>query len=579
MKISGKTRTVPVFLICWLLFNSCWAADLKITASVSSHKISVGEQFKLTISIEGQTGRSPGLTLPPLPDFDVYSSGTSQNVSIVNGRISSVFENNYVLVPKREGKLLIPSFEINYKGRKYTTLPINVEVVAAAVQNQAAPGPTQKLKAESFWIKQALDKNTCYAGEPVYYTFSFFADRGLSRNPNLSMPDFGGFLKEDLPPPRRYKTAVNGKNYYVTEIKLAIFPVKSGAYGFSPAQLEIADAFFPSAFNDDFFADFFGHRTRRKILKTGPLSLRVENLPVAGKPKNYKGDIGSFGITAQTDKKKAKVGEAVNLTVEIKGEGNISSITCPDFPEFVNFKRYEVISSQNVKKQNYKITGSKKFQTVLVPRVEGTLKIPGIAYSFFNPAKKRYETVKTKEISIKVAPSSGLASAKQYPIKLKEISRDIRHIADISRLKKGEGIISSHFWLCQTVPLGVFLLTFFIKNRVYEKIVPGEVVARRTALRRAKSAAGRTRGDYRSFCQEMEKILITFIKDRLNTVKIESAGKTLSERKVPDEMVAKVNSFVRTCQSKRFSPKAAQSDREALKRELLNTLKELKKWI
>ncbi|MFH1958486.1 MAG: BatD family protein [bacterium] len=556
-----------------LLFTPCRAEDLKITASVSSRKISVSEQLKLTISVEGQTGRAPGLTLPALPDFDVYSSGTSQNVSIINGRVSSVFENNYILVPKREGQLLIPSFEINYKDKKYTTSPISIEVTAAP---QAAPGQPQKLKAESFWIEQAFDKNTCYTGEPVYYTFSFFADRGLSRNPSLTLPAFGGFLKEDLPPPRHYNTAVNGKNYFVTEVKLVIFPVKSGAYGFSPANLEIADAFFPSAFNDDFFADFFGRRSRRKILKTEPLSLQVKNLPDAGKPKNYKGDIGSFGITAQTDKKNAKVGEAVNLIVEIKGEGNISSITCPDFPEFVNFKHYEVISSQNLEKEDYKITGSKKFQTVLVPRVSGTLKIPGIEYSFFDPAKKKYEKIKTKEINIEVAPS---ASAKQYPIKLKEVSRDIRHIAGVSRLKKDKGVITDFFWLCQAVPLGVFFLTFFIKNRVYEKIIPGEIVARRTALRRAKTAAGKTSGDYRNFCQDMERILVNFIKDRLNTVKIESAGKTLAERKVSAGMIAKVNSFVTTCQLKRFSPQESPSDREALKRELLKILKDLEKWI
>ncbi len=467
LKIKDIRKKFIIFLFFFIFcftFSNLYAQELKITASVSSDKISVSEQLTLTISVEGQTGRSPGLTLPALPDFDVYSSGTSQNVSIINGRISSVFENNYVLVPKREGQLLIPSFEINYKNKKYTTTPISIEVTAAPREVAA---PAQKLKAESFRIEQAFDKNTCYTGEPVYYTFSFFADRGLSRNPGLTLPDFGGVLKEDLPPPRHYNTSVAGKNYFVTEVKLVIFPVKSGAYGFSPAALEIADAFFPGAFNDDFFADFFGRRSRRKILKTETLSLQVKNLPAAGRPENYKGDIGSFKITAETDKKNAKVGEAVNLVVEIKGEGNISSITCPVFPEFVNFRHYEVISSQNVEKEDYKITGSKKFQTVLVPRVSGTLKIPGIEYSFFDPVKKKYEKVKTKEISIEVAPSSSTPAAKQYPMKLKEVSRDIRHIAGVSGLKKGQGIISDFFWLCQAVPLGVFLLTFFIKNRVY----------------------------------------------------------------------------------------------------------------
>ena len=73
----------------------------------------------------------PAPTLPKINGFSVYSSGRSQNISFVNGVVSTSLVYNYVLSPRSVGKYKIDSVILKYKNREYKTDPISVEVVTA----------------------------------------------------------------------------------------------------------------------------------------------------------------------------------------------------------------------------------------------------------------------------------------------------------------------------------------------------------------------------------------------------------------------------------------------------------------
>jgi len=559
--------------------GALYAEDLSITSSVSSKSIGLNEQLTLTISATGSGARLPGMKLPVLDAFDVYSSGTSQNVSFVNGKVSSVHEHNYILVPKRTGKLTIPSFQIKYKGKVYTTAAIDIEVHSASLPSSGdAPAKPQN---QSFWIEQKLDKKNCYTGEPVYYSFLFYADRGLRQNPSLSLPSFNGFLKEDLPPPKRYNKVVNGRNYSVTEIKSVIFPVKKGSYNFAPAALQIVESNFPAA-RDDFFSGFFSGG-RRKTLKTEPLRLNVKSLPGTGKSSCYRGAVGKFSISAETDKKTLRAGEAVNLTVKVEGEGNISSLTEPDFPSLTNFKRYDVISSQQISKNNYKITGSKTFQLVLVPRVAGEQIIPPVKYAYFNPSSGKYVELKTKEIKLnvlKAAPAgAGYEGSAPEHVMFKELGRDIRHIRPIRSRPVKRNFIPENFLLLQIIPMALFLMVMAVKHNVAEKIIPSSVLMRRTAFPRAKAVISGLAAEREILCGGIENALFNFVREITNSGKNCSVENILNEKNVPRNLRGEMAAFVRKCQSERFSPSGAGTLPDDMKNEALSLLKKLKKHL
>jgi len=569
------------FAAAFIVFNFAGflcAEDLNITSSVSSKNIGLNEQLTLTISATGSGARLPGMKLPVLSGFDVYSSGTSQNVSFVNGKVSSVHEHKYILVPKKTGKLTIPSFQIKYKGKTYTTEAIGIEVHSPS--GAASAGSSEKPRKESFWIEHRLDKKICYTGEPVYYSFLFYADRRLRQNPSLSLPPFEGFLKEDLPPPKRYGKVVDGRNYSVTEIKSVIFPIKKGVFRFSPAQLDIVESSFPGG-NNDFFSGFFGGG-RRKTLKTEGLRLEVKALPSKGKPDNYHGAVGKFSISAGADKKILRAGEAVNLTVRVEGEGNISSLAEPEFPVLSNFKRYDVISSQQISKNNYKITGSKTFQLVLVPRVAGEQIIPPVKYAYFNPASGKYEEAQTKEIRIKVkkaAPSalSGYGASAPGAAAFKELGMDIRHITSVRGCAEKRNFISSNFLLLQIIPALFFIMVMAEKHHFVEKLIPSSTLTRQRAFSRAAAAIAKLSSGQEVLCGGIENALFNFIRERTNSESNCPAVNILKEKNVPRDLREELDAFVRKCQGERFSPSGTGTTSGEMKKEALSLLKKLKK--
>ncbi len=582
IKLFYRLRILAAAFFVFNFAGALFAGDLNITSAVSSRSIGLNEQLTLTISATGSGARLPGLKLPTLTDFDVYSSGISQNVSFVNGKVSSIHEHNYILVPKKTGKLTIPSFQINYKGKTYTTAAIDIEVHSLSPPSSAEA--LAKPQKESFWIEQRLDKRICYTGEPVYYSFLFYADRGLRQNPSLGLPSFSGFLKEDLPPPKRYSKVVDGRNYSVTEIKSVIFPVKKGVYKFTPAQLQIVESDFPG-FNNDFFSGFFGGG-RRKTLETESLRLEVRSLPQKDKPVNYRGAVGKFSISAETDKKTLRAGEAVNLTVKVEGEGNISSLTEPDFPPLSNFKRYDIISSQQISKSNYKMTGSKTFQLVLVPRVAGEQIIPPLKYAYFNPSSGKYAEIKTKEIRLKVlkaAPSGvtgyagGAASA--LPVVFKELGKDIRHIRPVGGSLRKRNFISANFLFLQIIPAVFFLMVLAVKHRLAERLIPSSALTRRSAFARASSAISNLPSERGILCAGIENALFNFIRERTNSEKNCSVENILNEKKAPHQLRGDLGAFVRKCQSERFSPAGSGTLPDELKKEGLGLLKKLKKHL
>jgi len=568
------TKLSSLFAICCLLFIApIYAQDLKISAGVSSKRVALGEQLRFTISFEGESLRLPPLKLPELPGFDIYSSGTSQNVSIINGKITSTFEYNYVLVPKKAGKLTIPSLSIKYKGKTYTTQPIEIEVVRESSQQQEEA--KQRLVEKSFFAEQKFNKTTCYIGEPVYYTFSFYADRMLAKNPSVNLPDFSNFITEDFPP-KNYQKIINGKRYFVSELKIALIPIKEGTYRFPEASLTIQEWSFPSFFDEDFFGDFFGGG-QSKTLTTQPLVLKVVSLPEEGKPLNYKGDIGNFKIKADIDKKELKVREPITLSIKIYGEGNISSISQPDFPALPNFKQYEVISSKKIKKENYVLEGEKTFQTILVPGISGELKIPSIEYSFFNPQKKKYQTLSTKEFSIKVLPSP--KEKKEAVLSLKEISRDIRYLAEVKKLKKSSDAFSKNFAEFLAAPWILFFVFLVFKLKFFEKLLPKSYITRKSAFLKAKSELDKEFADKKEFFERAEKALKKFICDRMGIEKIDSVERTLSQKISDKSLVGKTVNFVKKLQALRFSNAPVEADIRKTKQELLELLKELQRWI
>jgi hypothetical protein len=141
--------------------------------------------------------------------------------------------------------------------------------------------------------------------------------------------------------------------------------------------------------------------------------LQVVSLPKEGRPESFSGAIGQFTLRSSANPKKASSGEPVNLTLTVEGRGNFDAITAPALTGTEGWRTY-------APKENFRAAdgigygGSKTFEVSMVAREDRT-STPGAEFSFFDPLKKTYVTLKADPIAVVAAGTKGLADEPATP--------------------------------------------------------------------------------------------------------------------------------------------------------------------
>ena len=425
------------------------AEDVSVKATIEPAVIPVGNEAVLTVTIQGKFRKTGAPELPPLDDFYVYESGTSQNFNFINGAISSSVSYNYTLVPRKEGLFKIESIRVVIKDKEYTAAPLSVEVVPAATSVTPPAGgrrptasstreePADRERDPSIFIDARIDRDTVFVNQQITWTLGYYSDGRLNLlgSPNYSPPLAEGFWVEDLPPQNKYYSTVNNRQYLVNEIKRGYFPTSPGIFEIGEARVSlIVDDFNVRDF-DSFFRRPFRSMGAGKsqTLLTEKKKVVVLPLPAAGKPAGFTGIVAQdLRLSMAADKQVVQVGEPVNVTIEINGKGNIKTITAPSLAGEDAYKVYESGSSADVFKKDYVVAGRKMSEYVVVPRNEGKLTIPALNVPYFDPVAKKYLVARSLPVQLDVRPGTNEEGRKVVYAgggdDFEVISRDIRYI-------------------------------------------------------------------------------------------------------------------------------------------------------
>jgi len=534
-----------IFAVCCLflllfLSSSCFAQNISFNANVDKTEVGLDEQITLTISVSGDVKSIPQPQLPSLGDFTVYSAGRSQNFNYVNGRMSSSVSFNYILVPRKTGKFTIGPARIELEGKAYQTTPIDI-TVASGVTTTPPPAPSgkekveekQQLSGKDLFIETVVDKKKAYVNEQITLTLRFYQGVRLFNNPEYTPPSLVGFWSEDLPPKKQNYQVINGRQYYVQELKTALFPTSTGKLTIGPAELKCTVEDMDRMLNRDPFAmfdrDLFSLFRQGKpvILRSKPVEIEVLPLPEMGKPADFSGTVGDYNLKVIADKTEVEVGQPITLKAKISGRGNIKSVGKPTIPELPDFRTYSSGSSENVSKENYQVQGEKNYEEVLIPKKAGKYTIPPIEFSFFDPKTKSYKTLKNEPILLTVRPSSQASPAEIAQLSKQEIgkaAKDIRYIKISSGELEDQGdhlYKNPLFLLAQLIPLLAFAISWrYQKER--EKLNSDIGYARqrrahKSAQKRLQRASKLIYHDTsKEFYCEVATALLQYVGDKLN---------------------------------------------------------------
>ncbi|MGD1048180.1 MAG: BatD family protein, partial [Candidatus Krumholzibacteriaceae bacterium] len=300
-------RSLGILIILMLAAGATAAAeDITVQAYVESETVYMGETFVYQIVVNGADNATPPDLSAFGPDFSVQFLGgqnsSSQSITVINGKMQREVHQGYVmqfnLTPKQKGKLTIPSVPVKVKGQTFNTNPVTI-------------GVDTPVETQDFKVRMTLSRSTCYVGEPVILTVTWYIGRDVEEfsfsMPLLSDGDFGVETPEVKidQSKRYYQIPVGGRQivaekgtgqldgvYYATiSFTKAIIPKRAGTLTIPQTSVECAAVsgaprgrdLFDDFMNDNFFGARRGAMKKYVIPSNAPV-LVVKDVPQEGRP-------------------------------------------------------------------------------------------------------------------------------------------------------------------------------------------------------------------------------------------------------------------------------------------------------
>ena len=587
-------KIVSVFWLTVILRLPVFAADLEIKASVDQTRIGLNQQFTLNVELSGKDAQ--GAQNPQIPDVNAFASflgsGSSQNIQIVNGKMSVTKVINYYFQATQAGKFQIPPVQVVHKGATLISDPIDIEIVGSSSSNttqspsrSTARGDQIAQGAEDeLFLRVLVSKTKVYPNEPVIVTFKLYTRINVSSFGFTKMPNTAGFWTEDYELPQRPPTGTEvykGKQYTVATLKkMILFPTSAGQKTIDPMAVECQVRVQRRRGNrsvfDDFFDDsFFFGQTEARQVSSKPVKINVLPLPEEGKPVNYSGMVGQFHIKGSVDKTQVSTNEAVTYKVVISGQGNLHSLTEPEVQFSQDFEVYPPKINETIDRNDAGLSGSKTFEYVLVPRNAGAQKIKPVLFNYFDARTQTYKTIQTDPVTIQVAQGSQQYASIPTGLSKEEVQlvgQDVRFIKmDALNLRKQGSHFNAPwiFWIIYLAPLGLVWLAFIYRKHLNLLVEDVAYARDRRAQKEARKRLSQAKGcqvveTQKEFYAEIGKALTGFLGDKLNIAEAgmmtDEVRKALSKKGISSEVVEPYFACLATCDMKRFSPSDATDE-------------------
>ncbi|MGH1373942.1 MAG: BatD family protein [Cellvibrionaceae bacterium] len=397
-------------LIFFALYSPGTAAKSELVAKVDRQHVSLEETLKLTLRYNEQVMFGEPDISQLHANFDVLGNHRSNQYRSVNGRAESWTQWSLTLAPKKEGKLLIPSF--SYKGAFSEAIEITVKK-AASYQSTTGNKP--------IFIESSISKPEAFVQEQLIYTIRLFTSVGLT---SLNRQDFAvenALLKQVSE--NRYQRNVGGNPYSVIEIAYAIFPQQSGNLTIPAHTWDVT----AQARQGQRYDPFLSRRGQR-------LRLRVEqqSVSVLPKPANYSGNhwLPAADLSLSQSWSQApntfKVGEPITRTLSISAKGLMASQLPPLILDEVNGVKYYPDQPQSEEAPGLDgITTLKAESYAIVPNKPGRFTLPAVTLTWWDTQQNRMREASLPIQTIEVGGEAILtAAANEEPTTSTSASND-----------------------------------------------------------------------------------------------------------------------------------------------------------
>jgi hypothetical protein len=396
-----------VFLMLALAAPAARAVADTVRSEVDARKAGIDDRLELTITVDGQLQEE--VALPSLRNLQVVGGpGVASQFSFVNGVVSQSKTYTYVLQPVMVGTAEVGPVRARLAGGERTAPAISIEVVAGSIQpRQRSPRAANPFSEDPFsslfgggrapepklFVEAVPSRTTLHVGEPLLLTYYLYTQAIPTDVKFVEAPQYAGFWAEDVErgntPPAEEGVTVGGESYqrYPVVQKL-LFPTRPGRLTLPASSLKVGIQ-------------------RRSLLDRGgvvqrstrPVVVVAEAIP---DEPGFSGAVGRFQATATLDRSALALGEAATLRFRVEGTGNLKWLDRPPEVSLPGARVYPPQVKSEIKTEPGGMRGAKTWEFVVVPQTSGTLEIPSLAFSYFDPQLGRILRAQTPALPLQV---------------------------------------------------------------------------------------------------------------------------------------------------------------------------------
>jgi len=411
-----------------------FADDPLVYATIQPAQILLGESAQFTITNLGD-GTNP-ITMPVVAGLKFEIIGRTREVQLINGTTLPSSSIVMRVTPQMAGIFTIPAVTPRAQ-------PLVLQVNASAsgtsrpsLSRPAAPIPPPPILSGasipkgvrltddgSAYVRLSVPKREVYVGESVPVEIEVGMRSGfvssLNGLPKLTDDNFA--LNNLSHQPERTEKLINGEPFVLLTWRSTLAVVKPGAFSLSaeaPLTVKIRtrpkqESSLDDRFGDPFWQNLFGATVPKDIdVKSPAQELTVRELPAQGRPADFHGAIGTFSIASDVSPTKADVGDPLTLRMRVTGSGNFDRVDSTMLDHLDQWKTYPPKSSFNTS-DPIALGGMKTFEQPVIASKPGVQELPGLAFSYFDPNTRHYETARSAPLSVSISPS--LADSRAAP--------------------------------------------------------------------------------------------------------------------------------------------------------------------
>lgn len=395
-------RTINTWLVLLVAISamgitSYVLAQSTLTASVNRTDIALDDLVELEVSSSESQAQKPDFS-PLEADFEILGTNTKREARIVNRSVSTTTTWALTLKPKRQGRLLIPSFRIDSAVS---------DAIAIAVSK---PEGNKTLGDQLLRVETKISKSIVYVNEPFIVTYVGYQDPRVAE---LEAPRLNQLIGASVQamPVTQYEKVVNGRRLNIFEAAYLVTPEKEGELEIPPLtrRMKVRDT--QSAFR------FFGERTEN--YRTDGASIEVKGIP-ADWPANadwFPAEKVAISRTFDKPLSNYKLGDPIAMSITISAVGNSSSAIpsidlekLSDSVEGLRLFPEKPALGELPPNAAAKLSGSRTAPAVLIVDKAGIDKIPGFRLAWWNVSTEsvEYAVLEDAKLTMRDSAAPGL---------------------------------------------------------------------------------------------------------------------------------------------------------------------------